>query len=81
MTSPALPPTATPGAGAHPPAEAVIDLDAISANVEALRRHVGGRELMAVVKADGYGHGIVQSGRAARAGGASWLGVAFLSEA
>lgn len=36
---------------------------------------------MAVVKADGYGHGIVESGRAARAGGADWLGVALLDEA
>ncbi|MBA3309665.1 MAG: alanine racemase [Nocardioidaceae bacterium] len=62
-------------------AEAVVDLDAISANVAALRAHVGGRDVMAVVKADGYGHGIVASARAARAGGASWLGVAFLDEA
>ena len=66
---------------AAPRAEAVVDLDAISANVEAIRRCVGGRDVMAVVKADGYGHGIVESSRAARAGGASWLGVAFLEEA
>ena len=40
------------------------------------------RDLMAVVKADGYGHGLVPSARAAvLAGGASWLGVAQLSEA
>ncbi len=62
-------------------AEAVVDLDAIATNTDALRRHVGGRDLMAVVKADGYGHGIVQAGRAARAGGAGWLGVALLDEA
>jgi alanine racemase len=62
-------------------AEAVIDLDAIAANTAALREHVGGLDLMAVVKADGYGHGIVQSARAARAGGAGWLGVALLDEA
>src|SRR5436189_1800124 len=36
---------------------------------------------MAVVKADGYGHGAVMSGQAARRGGASWLGVALLDEA
>jgi alanine racemase len=36
---------------------------------------------MAVVKADGYGHGLVPSARAAKAGGASWLGTAVLSEA
>ncbi|MEJ7706524.1 MAG: alanine racemase [Nocardioidaceae bacterium] len=64
-----------------PRAEAVIDLDAISSNVGALRRHVDGRDLMAVVKADGYGHGIVEAARAARSGGANWLGVALLDEA
>ncbi|HET7174249.1 MAG TPA: alanine racemase [Nocardioidaceae bacterium] len=72
-------------AGPAPPvgrrAEAVVDLDAISHNVAALRAHVGGRDLMAIVKADGYGHGLAESARAARAGGASWLGVAFLDEA
>jgi alanine racemase len=77
-----------PGTGQEPTrqaasarAEAVIDLDAIAANVAALREHVGGLDLMAVVKADGYGHGIVESARAARAGGAGWLGVALLDEA
>lgn len=78
MTS-AEPKTSRPRPG--PRAEAVIDLDAISANVSALREHVDGRHLMAVVKADGYGHGIVESARAARVGGADWLGVALLSEA
>jgi alanine racemase len=62
-------------------AEAVIDLAAITANVATLREYVGGLDLMAVVKADGYGHGIVQSAQAARAGGAGWLGVALLDEA
>ena len=66
---------------ARPRAEAVIDLDAISANVSALRAHVEGRDLIAVVKADGYGHGIVEAARAARVGGADWLGVALVSEA
>jgi alanine racemase len=62
-------------------AQAVVDLEAISANTERLRAHVGGRDLMAVVKADGYGHGIEQAAWAARRGGATWLGVAFLDEA
>jgi alanine racemase len=60
-------------------AEARIDLDAISANVRALRPPTA--QLMAVVKADGYGHGAVPSARAALAGGADWLGVAYPSEA
>ena len=63
------------------PACAVIDLDAIRHNVAQLRERAGGRELMAVVKADGYGHGLLPCARAAVRGGASWLGVAQLSEA
>jgi alanine racemase len=58
-----------------------VDLDAISDNVTVLREHVGAAQLMAVVKADGYGHGLVPSARAAVRGGATWLGVAFLEEA
>jgi alanine racemase len=58
-----------------------VDLDAIRDNVAALRSFVGDRDVMAVVKADGYGHGLVQSAQAARSGGASWLGVALLDEA
>jgi alanine racemase len=64
-------------------AEAVVDLDAIRANTayltESAARHSAG--LMAVVKADGYGHGAVRSARAALAGGASWLGVCTVTEA
>jgi alanine racemase len=75
--------TAVPWApgGGPPRAEAVVDLEAISVNVSALSNHVGGRDVMAVVKADGYGHGILQSAAAARSGGATWLGVALLDEA
>jgi len=62
-------------------AEIVVDLNAIRHNVATLKRRVEGRQMMAVVKADGYGHGMVAAGRAARAGGADWLGVAVLEEA
>lgn len=58
-----------------------VDLDAIASNVESLRARVGSAELMAVVKADGYGHGLVPSSRAALRGGANALGVAQLAEA
>ncbi|WP_104523756.1 alanine racemase [Blastococcus atacamensis] len=60
-------------------AEVVVDLDAIAANTAVLRERVG-RPLMAVVKADGYGHGLVPAARAALAGGADQLGVAVLAE-
>ena len=62
--------------------EAVVDLDAVRRNVEVLCEHAaGGARVLAVVKADGYGHGLVPTARAAVAGGAAWLGVAFLEEA
>jgi alanine racemase len=66
-------------------AELVVDLDVIADNVATLRRTVRaaspGTAMMTVVKADGYGHGLVESARAARSGGADWLGVAVLEEA
>jgi len=63
------------------PARAVIDLAAIRANVETLAAHAPSAQVMAVVKADGYGHGLVPSARAALAGGATWLGAAQVPEA
>ena len=60
--------------------EATIDLSAIRHNVATCKAATAA-ELMAVVKADGYGHGLLPSARAAVAGGASWLGVAMLEEA
>jgi alanine racemase len=62
-------------------AEAGIDLNAITGNVEVLRERIPGPRLMAVVKADGYGHGSTQAARAALAGGADWLGVVHVAEA
>jgi alanine racemase len=60
-------------------AEVRIDLDAIRENVAILRAGTTA-EVMAVVKGDGYGHGMVPAARAALAGGATWLGVATLDE-
>ncbi len=58
-----------------------VDLDAISTNVGVLRACAPDSALLAVVKADGYGHGLVPAARAALAGGADWLGTALLGEA
>ncbi|HLV54165.1 MAG TPA: alanine racemase [Actinotalea caeni] len=63
------------------PARAVVDLAAIRANVARLREYAATAQVMAVVKADAYGHGLVPVARAAREAGAAWLGVAQLSEA
>ncbi len=63
------------------PAKVVVDLGAIRDNVAALRERAGSAQVMTVVKADAYGHGLVPVAAAAREAGADWLGVAQLSEA
>jgi len=62
-------------------AEAVVDLGAIAHNVRVLREHAGAAQVMAVVKADGYGHGATQVAQTALAAGAAELGVATVDEA
>jgi alanine racemase len=63
-------------------AVAIVDDGAIERNCARLAAELtaGGR-LCAVVKADGYGHGAIESATAALAGGASWLAVATAAEA
>jgi len=66
----------------HRWAWAEIDLSAITKNVATLKALTKpGTRFMAVVKADGYGHGAVEAARAALAGGADRLGVATVDEA
>lgn len=67
------------------PGRAIIDLAAISQNVSTLATRLGDNgshaAIMAVVKANAYGHGLVPAARAALHGGATWLGVAHAHEA
>jgi alanine racemase len=63
------------------PARAVVDLAAIRQNVRLLAGHAGRAAVMAIVKADAYGHGLLPVARAALDGGATWLGTAQVSEA
>ena len=73
----------------RPDAEVVVDLDAVRHNVRRLRELVWGHDpapgehglTMVVVKADGYGHGMVPVARAARQAGAEWIGAATPAEA
>ncbi|MBS2939273.1 alanine racemase [Nocardioides sp. J2M5] len=70
--------------GPVPRAEIVVDVAAIRHNVRVLKELVSADApvgLMAVVKADGYGHGMVEAAAAAREAGADWLGVATIEEA
>jgi len=62
-------------------AVATIDVAAVAGNVVALRQRAPDAQLLAVVKADGYGHGLLPCAQAAVAGGAGWLGTALLEEA
>lgn len=62
-------------------ASALIDLDAFVTNIETLRAHVAPAAVMVVVKADAYGHGMIECARVAREAGADWLGVATPEEA
>jgi len=62
-------------------AEARVELGAITRNIEAVRGHVAPAAVMAVVKANGYGHGAVPAAQAAVRGGADWLGVVHVAEA
>jgi alanine racemase len=65
------------GGAAASPTWATVDLDALAGNARALRRHVGPRcRLLAVVKADGYGHGAIEVSRRLCAEGVEWLCVA-----
>jgi alanine racemase len=61
-------------------AEAIVDLSAIKFNVELLKK-TSGTKLLAVVKADAYGHGLIPVAQAALSAGADYLGVALLEEA
>lgn len=60
---------------------AIIDLGAISHNLDVVRGAVPRADVMAVVKADAYGHGMLAVAAWVRARGVSWLGVALPSEA
>ena len=57
-----------------------VDLDAISHNIAQIRNRTNA-EILAVVKADAYGHGLIPVATRAVDSGASWLGVALLEEA
>jgi alanine racemase len=66
-------------AAAGRPTRIRIDLDALTHNLRALRAHAG-VPVMAIIKANGYGHGLVPVGLHLQAQGVDQLGVAFLEE-
>jgi alanine racemase len=63
------------------PAWVEVDLGAVENNARRLVEIANGAQVMAIVKANAYGHGAVQVSRAALRGGVSWLGVVSIGEA
>jgi len=64
------------------PTRVEINLDNIAYNISEIQRRIGDKvNIMAVVKANGYGHGAVEVARIAIESGAQWLAVAMLEEA
>ena len=63
------------------PTKAIVDLEAIRENVRRVKERVNPAKIMAVVKANGLGHGMVKCAQAAFEAGATYFGVATLDEA
>lgn len=92
ITLPRSEPAVEPGAPERRPSEAEllasalrpawvdVDLDVLDRNLAALRARMGAARILAVVKADAYGHGATGVSRALEAAGVDWLGVALLEE-
>lgn len=57
-----------------------VDLTALQHNLRTIREHIGDKKIMAVVKANAYGHGLAESARAFAAAGADYFGVALVEE-
>lgn len=82
MTMPSqvfLPSRAMPAAAQPRPTRILVHLDRLSANLQAIRAHTG-KPVMAVVKANAYGHGMLAVARQLQASGVEQLGVALLEE-
>lgn len=62
------------------PTHVEVDLDALAANLAAIRSYVGGAKIMTILKANAYGHGLVPVARHMVICGADYLGVAFMEE-
>lgn len=63
------------------PTHLVVDLDQLAANYRAIQAHVGDSKVMPILKANAYGHGLVQVATLMSGLGAPYLGVAYLEEA
>jgi len=60
---------------------AIINLDLLKANYQVIRRQIGTAQMLAMVKANAYGHGMITISRAMQMLGVDMLGVAYVDEA
>jgi len=70
----------SPALSLHRPTWAEVDLDIIAANLATVRQRLGATAVLAIVKADAYGHGAVPVARRLEREGVAWLGVALPEE-
>jgi alanine racemase len=63
------------------PTHIEVDLDQVARNYQAIKQHVAPARVMPILKANAYGHGLVQTARKLEHVGAPYLGVAYLEEA
>src|SRR2546425_1943603 len=63
------------------PTRIEVDLDVLAENYGAIAAHVAPARVMPILKANAYGHGLVEVGRVAERLGAPYIGVAYLEEA
>src|SRR5688500_4365823 len=63
------------------PTRVEVDLDVLAGNYRAIAAHVAPARVMPILKANAYGHGLVEVGRAVERLGAPYVGVAYLEEA
>ena len=72
-------PTISTRAGLRP-THVLIDLEKLTQNYRAIQEHVGQAQVMPILKANAYGHGLVRVGQHMQEIGAKMLGVAYLEE-
>ena len=70
----------SPALSLHRPTWAEVDLDIIAANLATVRQRLGATDVLAIVKADAYGHGAVPVARRLEREGVAWMGVALPEE-
>ncbi len=63
------------------PTKCVVDLNVLKENFHAIQNRVNGKKILALVKADAYGHGLIQASKALMSAGVDYLGVATVNEA